>query len=88
MLWASTEQNKRGEENVTLLLEADVATIGHSYDRIIEISSLLSPPSGLGVHADLAVLQHPVYWSESLSASSGGTWSLLTLQCPQPVSFP
>lgn len=36
-----------------LLLEADVATMGHSYDRMVQTPRLLSAASGLGVHPDL-----------------------------------
>lgn len=39
-----------------LLLEADVATMGHSYNIMVQTPCLLSFPSGLGVHLDLLAI--------------------------------
>jgi len=46
----------RDKENVMFLLEADVAKMGHTYDRMVHTSCLPSFPSSLDVHSDLLAI--------------------------------
>lgn len=50
---------EKGGENVMFLLEADVATTGHSYDRMDQTPCLLSSPSSLDIHLDLLAIAAP-----------------------------